>query len=467
MNTQDKDNVGRLRSTVGVSHGLLAAVVASFSTLAAASTQAQPPSSSPGCQSTTEEGPQGSDDDDVAMMSAGDGVRCIVTVGGDAKCWGRNDAGQLGRGDSVQIGDDESPGAADFIDLGGRAREIHTNGEQTFALLDDGVIRAWGANSGFELGLKHTESVGDDETPACASVGVDVCLGASAVQLAVGADFACARLEDGAVRCWGANDFGQLGYGHTQSIGDDETPAHAGAVELGGAAVSVVAGAHHACALLDDGAVRCWGLGQSGQLGLGCTSNIGDDELPANVGAVEVGGPVAEIVAGGYHTCARLESGAVRCWGEGSQGQLGYGNVDDIGDDETPKSVGSVPVGVPVVALAAGLEHTCAVLLGGTVRCWGDGAGGRLGYGNEFDVGDDETPQDVGDVDLGPLRVAELFIGSTASSTCVRLEDGGFRCWGANDVGQLGYGHTGSIGTTAQTVPSHVPDIIMVERDRD
>ena len=388
MKTQDKHNVGQLRSIIGLSYGLVAAIVASSSSFAAMAEVPPPPSSSPGCESTA----AGCDDDDVAMMSAGDGTRCIVTVGGDAKCWGRNDAGQLGRGDYAQIGDDETPDAAAFIDLGGQAKEIHTNGEQTFALLDDGTVRAWGANSGFELGLMHAETIGDDETPANASVGVDLCLGAPAVQLAVGADFACARLEGGVVRCWGANDFGQLGYGHTQPIGDDEAPAYAGEVALGGAAVSVVAGAHHACALLEDGAVRCWGLGQSGQLGLGCASNIGDDELPVNVGPVKVGGPAVEIVAGGYHTCARLESGDVRCWGEGSQGQLGYGDDDDIGDDELPQSVGSVQVGQEVVALAAGSEHTCAVLVDGALRCWGDGAGGRLGYGSELDIGRRRDP---------------------------------------------------------------------------
>ena len=81
--------------------------------------------------------------------------------------------------------------------------------------------------------------------------------------------------------------------------------------------------------------------------------------------------------------------------------------------------------------------------------------------------GDDETPEQVGNVDLGDAWVAELFIGSNASSTCVRLNDGALRCWGVNDVGQLGYGHMRSLGATVYTVPSHVPDLIAVDKTEE
>jgi len=403
----------------------------------------------------------------IAAMSLGDGSSCAVTNAGNTKCWGRNDVGQLGRGDDIQIGDDEVPSTAAFIDLGGHAREIHTNGEQTFALMDSGVVRAWGANGDSQLGLMHEVWIGDDEAPAWADVPVDIELGAPALELAVGEGFACALLEGGAIRCWGANYVGQLGYGHTERIGDDEAPADVDDVELGQAAVSVVAGARHACALLVDDTVYCWGSGEFGQLGYGSTEDIGDDEPPTSRGPVDVGEPVAELVAGAFHTCAGLRSGGVRCWGSGGLGQLGYGSTEDIGDDEVPASAGDVPLDGVVVQLATGSRHTCAVLSGGRLRCWGDGREGQLGYGDTQIIGDDETPDEIADVELGSQWVTAVFIGPLASSTCVQLDRGPIRCWGYNDDGELGYGDTMSRGGSVHTGPVHLSTVAVADDSDD
>ncbi|MDH3755069.1 MAG: hypothetical protein OEU32_14460, partial [Acidimicrobiia bacterium] len=102
------------------------------------------------------------------------------------------------------------------------------------------------------------------------------------------------------------------------------------------------------------------------------------------------------------HTCAVLDDGAVRCWGTGTNGQLGYGNTENIGDDETPDTAGPVDLGPgrTATAIATGLEYSCALLDNGTVRCWGVGTDGRLGYGNTDHIGDNESPGSVGPVDL-------------------------------------------------------------------
>ena len=94
-------------------------------------------------------------------------------------------------------------------------------------------------------------------------------------------------------------------------------------------------------ALLETGDIKCWGIG-SPALGYGSMENIGDDEVPADVGAVNVGGAVTQIDTGMAHTCALLETGEVLCWGDASDGRLGYGYGEDIGDDETPTDVGPV-----------------------------------------------------------------------------------------------------------------------------
>lgn len=397
----------------------------------------------------------------VHMASVADGTTCVVTMDGDAKCWGHNDAGQLGRGDDIAIGDDETPDTAEFIHLGGEALEIHTNGEQTYALLASGVVRAWGANEEFDLGLQHSLTIGDDEAPGSTDTPVDVDVGAEVEALAVGLDFACALLDGGAVRCWGANDFGQLGYGHTERIGDDESPAQAGDVDLGGVATQVVAGKHHACARLESGAVRCWGSGALGQLGDPNGEDIGDDETPGDAQPLELGAKVLELAAGGDQTCAVLEDGNVRCWGDDDDVELGGGSKATFAGDRAVGTLVTLPE--PALSVAAGERHACALLETHALYCWGDGQDGQLGYGSAESIGDDESPDSMGPVDLGGRVVQEVFIGSTASSTCVRLVGDDLRCWGSNSVGQLGLGHTLTQGNTPNTAPSGIDDVLVYD----
>jgi alpha-tubulin suppressor-like RCC1 family protein len=219
------------------------------------------------------------------------------------------------------------------------------------------------------------------------------------VQLAAFNFETCALLETGFIRCWGSNSFGQLGYGNILNIGDDETPAWAGNIEIGAKAIQVVVGQPHVCAVLEGGNVRCWGAGQWGALGYGNTKSIGDDEAPASAGDVDVGGKVVRMGAGAPHTCAVLEGGALRCWGSSGSGQLGYPGLKMVGDTGPPSAAGDVDVGGPVVQVGGGRYFTCALLVGGRVRCWGTPALGRLGYGYlGGPIGDDETPASKGDV---------------------------------------------------------------------
>lgn len=210
----------------------------------------------------------------------------------------------------------------------------------------------------------------------------------------------CVLIEGGRVRCWGKNNLGQLGYGHTDDIGDDETPAEVGDVMLPEPGVELTMGDSHSCVLLADDAVRCWGQGSCGKLGYGNTNNIGDDETPASAGDVAVGGAVTRITAGGTHTCARLDDGAARCWGNGANGRLGYGNTNLIGDNEVPATAGDVAVGSTSATVDAGGAHSCSRLPTGAVRCWGLGSFGGLGYGAIANIGDNELPSTAGNVQV-------------------------------------------------------------------
>jgi hypothetical protein len=136
------------------------------------------------------------------------------------------------------------------------------------------------------------------------------------------------------------------------------------------------------------------------------------------------------VVSGGSFTCAILANGSVRCWGSNAVGQLGQGNKNTIGDNETPGSVGTVDIGNhTAVALAAGNAHTCALLDDGTSRCWGYNIYGQLGYANTKQIGDDETPASAGPVDLGPGRTA-VAITAGGLHTCAILDNGNVLCWG-------------------------------------
>lgn len=263
------------------------------------------------------------------------------------------------------------------------------------ALMSTGEVRCWGSNLMGQLGHGNTSNIGDNETAASAR---PVDAGGRVVKLALGSIHSCALFDTGEVRCWGSNSSGQLGQGNTATIGDNESPASAGTIDVGGTVVDLAAGFNHSCALLDTGDVRCWGINNTGQLGYGNTSSIGDNEHPADVGTVALGGTAIQIAAGGSHTCALLSDARLRCWGQNNNGQLGYGNTIRIGDNELPTAVGPVDIGGAIARISLGINHTCALRKAGGVHCWGQNNFGQLGYGHLSNIGDNEPLAPVGKV---------------------------------------------------------------------
>ncbi len=239
------------------------------------------------------------------------------------------------------------------------ARAIDLGSQMSCVVLSSGAVNCWGSNGFGELGRGNFNDIGDNETPSAAGA-LDLGAGVKAVEIGVGSLHSCVLLDDATVKCFGDGAFGRLGYGNTNSIGDNETPSAVGTVDVGGTVSSVTVGLGHTCALLTTGRVRCWGQGVVGALGTGSTANIGDNEAPSAGQLVDFGSGMTAtaIAAGGYHTCAVLSNRTVKCWGDGTQGQLGYGNTDVIGDDETLANIGPVSVGGDVAAISAGISHT-------------------------------------------------------------------------------------------------------------
>lgn len=365
---------------------------------------------------------------------------CVLHAGA-ARCWGDGQFGQLGNGERSLVGDEPSDLPPRDVALGAaRVTQVAAGVFHTCALLAVGPenVRCWGF-SGF-LGLP---GVGDDVGDAAGELpppAVEV--GGPAIAIAVAQAHSCVVLADGGVRCWGDGEDGRLGqpcpnFDICASVGDDEAPGSLPPVKLAGEAVAVTLGFNHTCALLADGEVRCWGYNARGGLGVGHTDHVGvgDGGDPQNMGPVPLGGAAVQIAAGGGHTCAVLDGGDVRCWGENEAGQLGYGHTEDIGDDERPDALAPVALGAPAVWIAAGRAHTCAILERGAVRCWGANDSGQLGGGHAEVIGDDEQPDARPPVVL-PKAVRQITAGR--EHTCVVLTGGEVRCWGIG--GALGIG---------------------------
>jgi hypothetical protein len=241
---------------------------------------------------------------------------------------------------------------------------------------------------------------------------VDLGSSVTVIAIAAGGFHTCALLSSGAVKCWGYNFTGALGSGNwSNDIGDQpgEMGANLPAVDLGSGvtATAIAAGQFHTCALLSSGAVKCWGENGDGQLGLGDTNSRGDgaNEMGDNLLTVDLGsGVTATAIVGGHlHTCALLSTGTVTCWGDDAVAQLGQGagvTYDNRGDG--PGEMGSSLVavnlgsGVTATAIAAGAYHTCALLSRGAVKCWGENWDGQLGLGDSPDRRG-YTPRRMGD----------------------------------------------------------------------
>ncbi|MDA7740343.1 putative Ig domain-containing protein, partial [Euryarchaeota archaeon] len=344
---------------------------------------------------------------DVISLAFGHQHACGLLDTGVVKCWGRNNNGQLG----TSSGDKDTPQTVN-LGSGRTATSIYAGGYFTCAILDDASVKCWGQNDQGQLGIGSTSNT---NTPTTINT---LGSGRTAVSLATAYNAVCALLDDGSVKCWGDDYKGQLGNGGSNS---DITSPPASAINLGTGrtAKAITGGEFHFCAILDDDSIKCWGEGDDGKLGTGST---GIRNTPTSTSGSFASGRYAVAIDAGYdHTCAILDNGQLTCWGSDADGQLGNGATTGTKSSLQSSTV-SLGTGRTAISLSAGGEHTCAQLDNGQLRCWGNRADGQVGDNGNFNNPSDRTsPSSVSNNNHGGntyLNTGVMPSSAVTGATC-------------------------------------------------
>jgi alpha-tubulin suppressor-like RCC1 family protein len=352
------------------------------------------------------------------QLSAGIYSTCAINSNKRLYCWGSNSSTQLGQGSNAKF----AYGTRPYPVKGISAQPVGvSNGfSSACSLLVTGSVTCWGKNSAGALGPKNLGGFARSAQGAASLIAP----WATPSNEGTGSAHVCFRDNNSTVKCLGKNDLGQLGNGTTT---DSSSPTQV--VGITGAseatrAVRVVSGANHSCALLDNNNVKCWGANNFRQLGTP-TNTVAFMGSPVDV--PNLSNNITQLASKGDHTCGIHSGGAVSCWGANSYGQLGDGTVAPF-----KGAVDVAGLGADARQISTGLRHTCALIAGGGVKCWGSNEFGQLGTGTTTSS---SKPVSV----IGLTRPA-TEVSAGGYHTCARLDNNDVYCWGAGTKGQLGNG---------------------------
>jgi alpha-tubulin suppressor-like RCC1 family protein len=350
----------------------------------------------------------------VRSLSAGLSFACAVTDDGAVYCWGADSRGQTGGGDGTDGGPVRAPQKVVGI---GAAKQVVTGYDWACALLRADSVYCWGHN---DEGI--ISSPGNDDRGSTPMKRPD--LPAKTIQIAGGYFHACAQADDGSVRCWGLNNFGQSGSedGGASITRPNLVPDLAGVVQLRG-------GKLFTCGIFPDQKVKCFGHNAYGELAIGTTDN---SSHPVPVAATGFEGPVVSLAeSDGYHKHAILADGRLQGWGLNTYQELGLNNPADAATVSRPVII---PGLTDVKGAASGPNFSCAIS-GGRVLCWGRNNVGQTGV---------EPPDATSTTTPKPTEVAGIIdarqVVAGDGFACARIKGGGVVCWGDNSDGTLGRG---------------------------
>lgn len=287
----------------------------------------------------------------------------------------------------------------------------------------DGALYCWSDNQNGSLGLGDFES---RSTPTRVGTELDWSF------VGTGDGFSCA-VRAGSVWCFGRGSSGQLGVGQFVS---SSVPLE---VSLPAAAQVLDVGHQHACAIIEGGALYCWGQNTEGQLGQAdpWTGPGVNSDVPVAVGATETWRKVA---CGQGHTCAIRSDGSLWCFGRNSSGELGLG----AGVAEQLREPAQVGTEVGWEDVSAGQGHTCGIRAG-ALYCWGDNSSDQLGV---------TAGPEVLDPTLVPGVGAASAVSVDTFHSCAIEQSGALLCWGRNIEGQLGDGTIDAKSVPTPAVPA-------------
>eukprot|EP01083_Nonionella_stella_P163213 536457_1 len=363
-----------------------------------------------------------------------------------------------------------------------QAISIAVGSYHTCAIVNNGpppnMVKCFGDNHVGQLGIGNTIQMGTASNTMGSDLPfVDLGTNMQAISIAVGSYHTCAIVNNGPppnmVKCFGDNHAGQLGQGDTNDRGD--VPGEMGdnlpAIDLGSTTfdepVQISAGVDNTCVLSVSGKIKCFGHNWNGNLGIGTTIDRyprGDEsgEMGDALPTVDLGTftPV-QIDVGANHACAREETGAVKCWGENNLGQLGYEDKNHRGNDTAHMgdALLIVDLGGPATQISTGWYHSCAVFFG-DIKCWGYGGDGALGYENTNSLGYSTGQMGVAlpTVNLGTAYNGQVANVHTAGShTCATFLSDEVKCWGGNSAAQLGSGNHNTFGDAPGTMGNNLP----------
>lgn len=337
----------------------------------------------------------------VKQIAANNVNTCAVTVSDGVKCWGRGSFGQLGDGTTMA----KQPTPVNVVGLTSGVSAVVVGYHHACALVSGGV-KCWGYNANGQLG---NGGLINQSTPVNVTG-----LSGEVSALTAGSQHTCALLKTGGVQCWGYNISGALGDG---TLVRKLNPVNVSGLTSGVTHIS--AGADFTCAV-HNGAAKCWGYNYYGSVGDGTRS---EKSYPTQVSGLTAG--IFSIAAGDAHACAMMTSGGLKCWGQGTQGQLG-----NNGYTYSLNPVNVVGLDAGVSRVSAGSSHTCALMNTGYLKCWGYNHYGQLGYTGAAQI--QATPVAVAEVSGG------IALATGGRHTCALTTTGGVKCWGADDYGQLG-----------------------------
>jgi alpha-tubulin suppressor-like RCC1 family protein len=372
----------------------------------------------------------------VVSVAAGSSQSCALLRNHRVRCWGDNSYGGLGDGSTTPrsraVLVRNPDGTGPLTD----ATAIATGNYHTCALLATRQVACWGDNGDGQLGIGSTEAQRVLPTLVANESGESAL--DDVAQITAGGNATCARLLSGQVRCWGHNAFHELGNGTDDG---SDLPVAVSSIAGGGPLTGVTqidGGDAHTCARVASGGVVCWGSNTLGRLGDGTADGRLRPVAVVGPGGTGVLGTVRRVSAGGTFSCAVLVDRTARCWGGGQYGQLGNAATDD---HVVPVAVLTRAGGPPLArigSLAAAYGHACARLTTNQVRCWGNDGDDELGNGPG---GPNRSVPTVVRAVSGPGPLTGVAqVQANGIHTCVRLANGQARCWGFGADGQLGNG---------------------------